>query len=185
VSTSISETGGRIEITMDGGGAARLFGLPFLAAGAYFAYNLILGMIELVTGRAALSEMAVGTVLVIIMTAAFLVPGWLLVFSRGKVAIDRTARTVESIRDLRVYQLRERRSMDEFDAIAVDRSRSSGSRGSARVFKVELLSATRKKVLIGVFDEGDDALSFARRLSTATGLPVDDARERELSDEEV
>jgi len=169
---------------MDGGGAARLFGLPFLLAGAYFGYNLILGMIELVTGRAALSEMAVGTVLVVIMTAAFLVPGWLLVFSRGKVAIDRTTRRVDSIRDLRVHQWRETRSLDEFDAITVDRSRGSGNR-PARVFNVELSSATRKNVLIGVFDDGDEALSFARAIGTATALPVDDARDRELTDEEL
>ncbi|HEX7779059.1 MAG TPA: hypothetical protein VF424_07475, partial [Vicinamibacterales bacterium] len=66
------------------------------------------------------------TVVLTVMTAAFLVPGWLLVFSRARVEIDRVARTVTAIRDFRVYQLRERRALSEFDRLEVDRLKVSG-----------------------------------------------------------
>ena len=186
MSTHVTERGGTIDISLSGGTAAKLFGLPFLVAGAYFAYNLMLGIADLVTGRAAIGEMLVGTVLVLVMTAAFLVPGWLLVASRARIEIDRTARRVVAIRDLRVYQHRQQRSLDEFTAVTVDRLGSSPTRqSSVRSWQVQLTNASRKNQVIGLFDDDEEALGFARRISLATGLPVDDARDREPVDEDA
>lgn len=187
MSTQITERGGTIEISLSGGTAARLFGAPFLLIGAYLAYNLVLGLVELVTGRAAIGEMLFGTVILLVMTAAFLVPGWLLVASRGRIEIDRTSRRVVSIRDLRVYQHRQERSLDEFTAVTVDRLGSSRTRqSSGRSWQVELTTASRKNQVIGLFDDDEEAMGFARRISLATGLPVDDARDRErVSDEDA
>ena len=180
MSTQIIERGGTIDISLSGGTAAKLFGAPFLLIGAYLAYYLVLGLVELATGRAAIGEMLVGTALLIVITAAFVVPGWLLVASRARVEIDRTARTVVSVRDLRVHQIRERRSLDEFNAVTVDRLGSSPTRKtSVRSWQVELTNASRKNQVIGLFDDDDEAMGFARRISLATGLPIDDARERE------
>src|SRR5262245_13830731 len=186
VSTQITERGGTIEISLSGGIAARLFGAPFLLVGAYFAYYLVLGVVDLVTGRAALGEMFFGTVILVVMTAAFLVPGWLLVASRGRIEIDRASRRVVSIRDLRVYQHRQERSLDEFTAITVDRLGSSRTKpSSVRSWQVELTSPSRTNQVIGLIDDDEEAVAFARRISLATGLPVDDARDRErVSDED-
>ena len=158
MSTHVTESGGTIEITLSGGTAARLFGAPFLLAGAYLAYNLVLGLVELVTGRAAIAEVFFGTVILLVMTAAFLVPGWLLVASRARVDIDRTSRRLVSIRDLRVYQHRQERSLDEFSAISVDRLGASRTRqSSVRSWQVELTAPTRKNQVIGLFDDDEDA----------------------------
>ena len=186
MSTHVTERGGTIDISLSGGTAAKLFGAPFLIAGGYFAYNLALGIVELATGRAAFSEMLAGTAILVVMTAAFLVPGWLLVVSRARVEIDRTARRVVAIRDLRVYQHRQQRSLDEFTAVTVDRLGSSATRqSSARSWQVQLTNRSRKNQMIGLFDDDEEALGFARRISLATGLPVEDARDREHIDEDA
>ena len=39
--------------------------------------------------------------------------------------------------------------------------------------------------MIGLFDDDEEALGFARRISLATGLPVEDARDREHIDEDA
>ena len=186
MSTHVTESGGAIEITLSGGLAAKLFGLPFVLVGLYFAYNLVLGVVELATGRAAIGEMLFGTMVVVVMTAAFLVPGWLLIASRSRIEIDRTSRRVVAIRDLRVHQIREERPLDEFTAITVDRLGSSPTRqSSVRSWQVELTAPSHKNQVIGLFDDDEEALGFARRISFATNLPVDDARDRERVDEEA
>ncbi len=91
-----------------------------------------------------------------------------------------------AIRDLRVYQHRQQRSLDEFTAVTVDRLGSSPTRqSSVRSWQVQLTNASRKNQVIGLFDDDEEALGFARRISLATGLPVDDARDCEPVDEDA
>ena len=177
MSTVLRDEATNLRIGMSGGTAARLFGAPFLAAGAYLGYYLVLNLAAIVTGRAALSEFLPGTIVLIVMRAAFLVPGWLLMFSRARVEIDRVARTVTSIRDFRVYKLQERRALSEFDRLEVDRlkvsSRQSG--GTRRpAFKVALAGTAGSSVLVGVFDEWEDAMAHGRRLGPLISLPLED-----------
>jgi hypothetical protein len=82
-----------VRIALTGNVTAKLFGLPFLLVGGYLAYQLTGGIVDLFTGRAAITEMLVGTLLLLIVAAAFLIPGWLLMFSRHKSrSIERPAR---------------------------------------------------------------------------------------------
>ena len=185
MSTHVTERGGTIDISLSGGTAAKLLGAPFLLAGGYFAYHLALGIVELATGRADVGEMLPGTLILIVMTAAFFVPGWLLAASRARIEIDRTRRRVVAIRDLRVYQHRHERALDDFTAIVVDRLGSSRTQSSVRSWQVALTNKARKNQVIGLFDNDQEALPFARRIGLATGLPVNDARDREReSDDE-
>lgn len=177
MATEIRDDATSLQIGLSGGTAARLFGLPFLLAGLYLGYYLVTGLFALLTGRAALSEFFLGTIVLLVMTAAFLVPGWLLMFSRARVEIDRVARTVTSTRDLRVYKLQERRALSEFNRVIVDRLKvSSRQSGPTRrlTYKVDLGGAAAKNLLVGVFDEWEDALAHGRRLGSVIGLPVED-----------
>ena len=178
MSTELTEQGGRLEITLGGDTTSKLIAVPLLLIGGYFAYQLVAGLLDIARGRAALGEMAVGTVLVLIMAAAFLVPGWMLLAARARIEIDRTARTVSAVRDLRLHQIRERRSLDEFERVEVDRLTVAPNRQTAgRTWQVEPRSKTN--VLVGLFDDDEAAMGFARRVGLATSLPVDDARSRE------
>jgi hypothetical protein len=184
MSTDLIERGGRLEITVGGNATSKLIAVPLLLIGSYFAYQLIAGVLDIIRGRVALGELAVGTVLVFVMAGAFLVPGWLLLAARARIEIDRTARTVTAVRDLRLHQIRERRSLDEFERVVVDRLSVAPNRQSAgHTWHVEFAARSKENVLVGLFDDDEAAMAFARRVALAAGLPVDDAREREREDD--
>jgi hypothetical protein len=184
VTTRVLQDGGRVRIPLNTGIAARLFGIPFLAAGAYLLYQLAGGVVDLLTGRAAVSEMLVGTLILIVFTAAFLMPGWLLMFSRARVEIDRSARSVTCTRDFRVYQRDDLRPLADFRQIEVDRLSVSSNRQSRSSYQVELAAANRNNVVVGLFDDGDEALAFGRELAAVIELPVSDRRHIERDGDE-
>ena len=181
--TELIDEGGVVRVDVGTSMAARLFGLPFMLIGGYLAYQLAGGLVDLATGRAALSEMLVGTILLAIVTAAFLVPGWLLMFSKARVEIDRNTRTVTYVRDLRVYQHAEKRALSEFDRVEVDLLSVAPNRQSrGRAYQVELAGRHRRNVVVGLLDDGDEALTFARRIGALIGLPVNDRRDVERAE---
>ena len=88
--------------------------------------------------------------------------------------IDRIARTVDYIRDLRVYQHRARHKLADFDRIEIDVVRSSSNQSKVRVYKAELAGSRPTKVTVGLFDNAEQALEGGRRLGAMLGLPVKD-----------
>ena len=174
MTTVVHDGANPLTIELRGDGPARLFGLPFLAIGLYLAYHLVLSLYYVVTGQVPITDVLIGTPLLLLFTAAFLVPGWLLLFSRGRVEIDRVARTVDYVRDLRVYQHRAKHKLADFDRIEVDIVRSSSNQSKARVYQAELAGERPKKVTVGLFDSATEALAGAQRLSGMLGLPVKD-----------
>lgn len=185
MNTSLTVDGTHLRTTLNAPLAARLFGLPFLLVGGYLAYQLAGGVADLAAGRAAIAEMFAGTLLLIVMTAAFLIPGWLLVASRAFRDIDRAARSVTYTRDFRVYQRRDVRPLSEFDRIEVDRLTLSTNRQSTKPsYQIELAARIRQNVVVGLFDDGDAALAVAGELSRAIDLPVVDRRDAEPASDE-
>jgi hypothetical protein len=185
MSTVLTEDGNPLTIELRGDATARLFGAPFLLIGGYLAYQLAGGVLDLLTGRAAVGEMLVGTMLLTIVTAAFLIPGWLLIFSRARIEIDRTARTVAYVRDLRVYQHRQQRALAEFDRIEVDLlSVAPNRRSRSRAYQVELAGSRPGKITVGLFDDDEQALTFGHRLGALVGLPVTDLSTTERDEDD-
>lgn len=183
MSTVMTEGPGEVRIVLGGGGAARLFGVPFMAAGLWFGYYLVLSLWSFVTGASG-AEMIPGTILLIVMTAAFFLPGWMILAARAVVEIDRTSGTVKVARDLRFYQHRHERRLSEFSALKVDLLSTAPNKRNRNAFEVELVAASRKNQVVGLFDDGDAALAHARQLSAAIGLPVLDERFVEPSADE-
>jgi len=171
----MTDDGAGIRIVLGGGGWARLFGVPFLLAGLWFGYYLVLGLLDFVTGTAGV-EMIPGTILLIVMTAAFFLPGWMLVASRAVVEIDRASGTVVVVRDLRFYQHRHERQLSEFSAIEVDLLSTAPNSRTSRAFQVELAAASRRNQVVGLFDVGEAAVKHGERLSLLIGLPLADRR---------
>jgi hypothetical protein len=171
------ERPGGVCITLRGDVRARLFAVPFLLVGGWLGWHLAGSLFDLVVGRAALSEMLAGTVLLAVVTAAFAVPGVLLAFGRAQVEIDRQGRTVTTVRDFRFWRSTERRALAEFERVEVDRLSIAPDRPSrGRAFQVELAGDDRPRVVVGLFDDGEAALAHGRRLGALLGLPVDDRR---------
>ena len=175
-----------MRIPLNTGMAARLFGVPFLVAGAYLLYQLAGAIADLATGRAAVSEMLAGTLVLVVFTAAFLIPGWLLWFARARVEIDRSARSVTYTRDFLVYQHHDVRPLADFQQVEVDQLSVSSNRQSRGrpSYQVELAAANRKNVVVGLFDGGDEALAFGRELAAVIELPVSDRRYVERDSDE-
>src|SRR5215831_9902875 len=171
MSTVMSDDAGHIRIVLGGGGAARLFGVPFLLVGVWLGYYLVLDLVDFVNGTSG-AEMIPGTILLIVMTAAFFLPGWMLVASRAVVEIDRTRGVVTVVRDLRFYQHCHERRLSEFSAIEVDLLSTAPNSRSSRAFQVELAAQSRRNQVVGLFDDGDAALKHAHHLSALVGLPV-------------
>jgi len=185
MSTVMIEDEGPLKIILRGGGAARLFGVPFLIAGIWFGYHLIFSLVDLVTGQSGL-EMIPGFILLTTMTAAFFLPGWMLLAARAIVEIDRTTGTVAVVRDLRFYRHRAIRRLSDFSKLEVDVLSTSPSRGrsGSSGFQVELAAPSRENQVVGLFDDADEALVHGRRLSALLGLPIEDRRHTERPSED-
>ncbi|MBL8142003.1 MAG: hypothetical protein JNM38_12870 [Acidobacteria bacterium] len=179
MSTLVTEDGTTVTIALAGPPTARLFGLPFLLVGVYLLLQWLGGVADIVRGRAALGEMAIGTVLLLLIALAFLVPGWVLTLGRSLVTLDTAAQTVTTVRDLRVYRHRETRTLTEFDRVevahlSVGTNTTSGSRRAQ--YQVELAGERGANVVVGLFEDDGDAVAFGRSLSQRLGLPVRDRR---------
>ena len=87
--------------------------MPFLLVGLWLGRYLVLGLMDFATGVAG-AEMIPGTILLVIITAAFFLPGWMLLASRSIVEIDRTSGPVTFVRDLRFSPHRHTRPLTEF-----------------------------------------------------------------------
>jgi len=71
MSTVLIEDGTPLTVVLRGDTTARLFGAPFLLVGGYLGYQLAGGVLDLLTGRAPVAEMFVGTLLLAIVTFSF------------------------------------------------------------------------------------------------------------------
>ena len=171
----MTEAAGQIRIVLGGGGAARLFGVPFLLVGVWLGYYLVLGLMSFVNGTSGV-EMIPGTILLIVMTVAFFLPGWMLVASRAVVEIDRTRGTVKVARDWRFYQHHHERRLSEFSVIEIDLLSTAPNKRNNRAFQVELAAESRNNQVVGLFDDGEAALKHGQHLSALVGLPLVDRR---------
>jgi len=158
----------RATIRQGGVGAARLFGVPFLVVGGYFLYQFVAGALrgELLLG---------GWILLPLMTAAFLVPGWILVVGRRRTVLESARREVVEEMDYLVYTRRKvsRVSSDSHVMLRYEQ----GSKNSNRVdIHVYVDNAAERPVLIGLFTgaQKNEALAFAAKAAAFLTLPVRD-----------
>lgn len=180
----------QMTVIQSGSFVARLFGLPFSAIGIYFLYHLVMG---LVPGHGELT--VAGIVILPIMTAAFLVPGWILILGRKLTTIDLTRREIVEVRDFIVHRRQQVSSIAEARKVLVkrelSRSSSSSSGTSSRALVQCVVSIALdgdRDALLAVFgtknEEETRALSLGQEVAAFTGLPFEDARAEEDADEE-
>lgn len=188
MSTVVTEEGNTVTILLGGPPAARLFGLPFLLVGVYLSLQWAGGVADLAMRRAQVGEMLFGSLLLLVLALAFLVPGWVLTLGRSIVTIDEGARTVTSERDLRVYKRRSTRALSEFERVEIAHlsgGSSNASKSRTAQFQVELASARGAAVLVGLFEDFGEATAFGRQLGGRLGMTVADRRTREREAETV
>jgi hypothetical protein len=148
-------------------GPARLFGLPFAAIGAYFLYQL--------AGGAAGGELtAAGWIVLPVMAAVFLAPGWIILFGHKRTRIQVSLREATEEFDFLVYTRRQRTRIPA-GAHVLLRYEKIGERYPAHV---HLVISARKMILLAIMPDGDaeGAIAFARKVAARLGLDVHDRR---------
>jgi len=156
-----------IVIEPGGIGPARLFGLPFAAAGAWFLYQLAGGAIG---GGLTIA----GWLLLPLFTATFLVPGWLILFGRKRTRIQVTLREAVEESDFLVYTRRQT-SRIPADAHVMLRYEKVGNGYDTHIY---LVVSEKKNILLTIMPSADlaGAMTFAQKVAARLGLDVQDRR---------
>jgi hypothetical protein len=165
------QTAGPAQAVIRQGGfaVARLFGLPFLAAGGYFAYHFLSGVL-----RGELTW--AGWTLLPLMMAAFLVPGWILVAGRKRTRLDSARREVVEEMDYLVYTHR-KVSPVRSESHVMLRYEQGAKSSSGTGYNIHVYVETGQQLaLIALFDDGQktEALAFAAKAAAFLSLPVRD-----------
>jgi hypothetical protein len=157
--------------------AARLFGLPFLAAGGYLFYQMLSGLLD---GGLAWG----GWTILPLMGAAFLVPGWILVVARKRVRLDSARREVVEEMDYLVYTYRKMLPVrsESHVMLRYERGSTSSTRGALTThsrtnYNIHVYVDTAEKLaLIALFDgsQKTEALAFAAKAAAFLSIPMKD-----------
>lgn len=172
--------GSQATIRQGGVGAARLFGLPFLAGGGYLAYQFLGGVLH--PGELTWA----GWTLLPLMAAVFLVPGWILVAGHKVVRLDNARLLV--IEEFRYYVYTRRTVTPVTNASTVmlrfEEGSTSTTRGAVTTsgrtrFDIHVYVTTPDKpptTLVGLFNEAQqaEARAFAAKAAAFLGLAVQD-----------
>jgi hypothetical protein len=172
-----------VVITPGGAGVVRLLGAPFAAAGLWFLYQFAGGVLHP-------SEMTVfGWILLPILAAAFLVPGWIILVGRKRTRIDVTRREAAEEFDFLVYTRRKTTAVPRDAHVLVRYEEGSkGDDNSASTYTTNVYidprgsmpaeQATTRAglILLALFGskEKTRAMEFARRVAALLGLDVQD-----------
>src|SRR5262249_55725812 len=103
-----SRTSDGLEISQTGSLLAKLFGLPFLAAGLYLLWHFVTGLVGFFVPD--LGQLTIAGVIILPIFALLAgTPGWLLVVTRKRTVIEAATRRVVEVFDHLVYKHRKER----------------------------------------------------------------------------
>jgi hypothetical protein len=158
---------GAAVITPGGIGVMRLLGTPFAAAGLWFLYQFLGGVLHP-------SEMTVfGWIILPVLAAVFLVPGWIILFGRKRTRLDATRREAIEEFDLLVFTRRKPTAIPR-EAHVLLRYEKGGSETNypAHVY----LDSGGGLILLTMFGSKEKAaaLAFAHRIAGLFGIDVQD-----------
>ena len=148
---------------------ARLFGIPFAAAGAWFLYQFADGALHP-------SEMTIaGWIMLPLVTAAFLVPGWILLFGRKRTRIHASLREATEEFDLLVYTRRVTTRIPR-EAHVLLRYEAAGKSTNVYHTHVYLVPSEDKRILLAMFGSAEKtaAMELGQRVARALGIDVQD-----------
>jgi hypothetical protein len=151
--------------------AARLFGIPFLAAAGILGWHFVAGLVGFVVPSQGQLTVA-GLVMLPLCVLAFGTPGWILVFGRKRTEIDLARRAVVEVRDFRVHSFREESKVPKDAAVRAHVEASQGSKRTTVLLLVEIVSKKEAPVLLAVFDWKETAPARELAMEAAGVLGV-------------
>lgn len=149
-----------------------LIGVPFLALGGWFLYRyLILGIVEYVQAGdwAGLFSGVLGWMVIVLMGGLFVVPGWLLMFTRRALLIDRPSGLALEMRDFLIGRKRNRHALGEFVAVLL--LHEQVEKTNRWLESVYLVRADDRTLLVGTMDTETEADALSAATADLLGLP--------------
>lgn len=173
---------GRVSVTAGLAPKARLFGLPFLAIGCWFAWQILNAAWQVARAEGALGllKSVPGLLLFAAVGSMFAVPGLLIVFFRKRVTIDTAAGTVEEVKDFLVTRRAHRWPATDFCGVTAKYEKTDHSSTSeedawtSESWVVTLDRPEGEGVLVDSFEAPRAAVEAARTLGRILGVPVED-----------
>jgi hypothetical protein len=156
--------------------AVRLFGLPFLLVGGSLLYQFADG----VWNRDLTIAGWIGLPLV---TACFLVPGWIMVFARKRTRLDLAERAATEELDFLLFHRRRKHAVPSQATVRVryELRRIDRENRTHLFCPVELAVGPEENVLVAELDgkESEEALRLGERVAGFLGLRVEDLRQKD------
>ena len=168
------EGGQRLFIHNRCGWSRLLIGLPFLFFGAWFYYRyLVLSVLEYVKAGdwAGLFGNPLGWLVILFMGGAFLVPGWLLVFFRRAMVLDRAAGVALELKDFRIFRRATRHPLDPFHLVLLLHEQVKNTRAARWQECVYLVRRDESMLLLGIFEDEAAAGALADAAAGMLNLP--------------
>lgn len=183
MSAQWSRTTEGLEIHQRASLLARLFGLPFLAAGLYFLWHFVTGLIGFFVP--SLGELTIpGVIMLPVFALLFGTPGWLLAVTRKRTRIEATTRrVVVEVFDYRLYQHRKERPIPRGARVRLrlEKSQSTGDKGGRTVVLLLVdIVGEDAEIPLGVFgdQEVEPARALAKEAAGLLGISIADEIER-------
>ncbi len=162
----------RLYVRSRPGSARLLIGLPFLAMGCWFLYRyLVMGIVEYIRAGdwAGLFSGVLGWLVILLMGGLFFVPGWLLVFTRRALLIDRPTGVAFEARDFLVYRQRIRHPLAAFRRVLL--LHEQVKKTNRWLESVYLVRLDDSHLLVGTSDTEAEAERLAVATAELLGLP--------------
>jgi hypothetical protein len=155
---------------------ARLFGVPFVFVGGWLLLTLAGSIGDVVRGDAGIGEMLPGQLLLLLLTAAFLLPGLALTLLQRHVLLDRVHDSAAVVRRFLFVRHTRQRRLGAFARVRVAERIKREKEGADTVtYDIELVGPRDDTLLLGLADTRAAASRLAAEIARYLALP-DEAR---------
>ncbi|NCT68999.1 MAG: hypothetical protein GXC76_15335 [Rhodanobacteraceae bacterium] len=156
--------------------AGRLFGLPFVLVGGWLLNTLGGSIGDVVRGDAGVGEMLPGQLFLLLMSAAFLLPGLALVLTQHHAVLDRVHDSVAVVRRFLFVRHTRQRRLGAFARVRVAERIKREKEGADTVsYDIELVGPREDALLLGLADSPAAGRRLAAEIARYLALP-DEAR---------
>lgn len=184
--SNIAKDGDTLRVTHPVPWIVRVFGIPFLAIGCWFARVLIGSVGDALSSRGGVAEMLPGQLIAVTMMLAFLVPGIALSFGKRRLVIDLPNHVIlNTVEFLGIGRTR-RVSLNDFNRLRVSQriKRNRQARDSI-TYDIELMKRSGESFLVGLATSARLALAMGEKVADYLHLGIEDHSKGDPEDDDA
>jgi hypothetical protein len=164
----------RLQVDARLGWVRWLIAVPcFFFGGYFFVRFFVLGVVEYIQAGdwGGLFGNPLGWLVILLMSAAFLVPGWIFATLRRRVVLDTAARTLTDTKDFLVYRRSRTISLAAVKAVVL--VAEPVRKTSRHHYTVRLVSAAKESLPVGVMDDETAGEALGLAVAAMLGLTLE------------